>query len=87
MMMLGVTSLLGVIVDDSRVSLRITGHNIDPLARRLAIVDAYVTMMESRPYQAVRTKTEVRAEIVRCAGSQFSLALAADFVKYAEQQL
>jgi putative nucleotidyltransferase with HDIG domain len=65
----------------------IAGHNIDPLARRLAIVDAYVAMMESRPYQAVRSKAEVRAEIVRCAGSQFDLALAVDFVKYVEEQL
>ena len=63
----------------------IAGHNIEPLARRLAIVDAYVAMLESRPYQAVRTKGQVCAEIIRCAGSQFDLMLATDFVKYVER--
>jgi HD-GYP domain-containing protein (c-di-GMP phosphodiesterase class II) len=40
-------------------------------ARILAVADAYEAMVADRPYRAGRPAAEARAELLRCAGTQF----------------
>ncbi len=40
-------------------------------ARLLAVADAYVVMINERPYQAARSSADALIELQRCAGSQF----------------
>jgi len=49
----------------------LAGENIPPLARAMAVVDAYDAMSCRRPYKAALTYPECLAELQRCRGSQF----------------
>lgn len=51
------------------------------VARILCIVDCYDAMTSNRVYRKRLTDEEVRAEFVRCAGTQFDPALVEIFVK------
>ena len=49
----------------------LAGEEIPPLARAMAVVDAYDAMSCRRPYKAGLTYSECLAELERCRGSQF----------------
>lgn len=51
------------------------------IARILCIVDCYDAMTSNRVYRKRLTDEEVRAEFIRCAGTQFDPALVEIFVK------
>ena len=51
------------------------------IARILCIVDCYDAMTSNRVYRKRLTDNEVRAEFIRCAGTQFDPALVEIFVK------
>ena len=48
-----------------------SGQDIPLEARILAVADAYEAMTSDRPYRAALPEAEARAELIRCAGSQF----------------
>ena len=47
------------------------GHEIPLEARILAVADAYEAMIADRPYRAGMSDADARAELLRCAGTQF----------------
>lgn len=47
------------------------GEEIPLLCRILAIADAYDVMTSGRPYRKAKSAAEARAELKRCAGTQF----------------
>jgi len=47
------------------------GSDIPEIARIICVADSYDAMTSTRTYSAVKTQSEVRAEIARCAGTQF----------------
>ena len=49
----------------------LSGKEIPEEARIIAVADAYDGMTSKRAYSDIRPQEEVRAEIVRCRGSQF----------------
>jgi putative nucleotidyltransferase with HDIG domain len=57
------------------------GHDIPLDARVLALADAYDAMTTARPYRRALTSAEARAEIARCAGSQFDPMLSVLFLE------
>jgi len=56
------------------------GHEIPLEARILAVADAYDAMTSDRPYRKARSPEEARAEVERCAGSQFDPQVAGAFL-------
>lgn len=48
-----------------------SGEEIPEMARIIAVADTYDAMTSNRSYRGVRPQEAVRAEIVRCSGSQF----------------
>jgi putative nucleotidyltransferase with HDIG domain len=56
------------------------GNEIPFEARILAVADAYDAMTSDRPYRAALTDEEARAEVARCAGTQFDPAIAEAFL-------
>jgi HD-GYP domain-containing protein (c-di-GMP phosphodiesterase class II) len=56
------------------------GEEIPIEARVLAVADAFDAMTTVRPYRRALTSSEARAEIARCAGTQFDPTLALLFV-------
>ena len=57
------------------------GHEIPLEARILAVADAYDAMTSDRPYRKARSPEEARAEVERCAGSQFDPQVAGAFLE------
>ncbi|MBQ9568387.1 MAG: HD-GYP domain-containing protein [Lachnospiraceae bacterium] len=55
--------------------------DIPLIARILALADSYDAMTSNRVYRRRLTDEEVRAEILKCSGSQFDPALAEIFVR------
>jgi HD-GYP domain-containing protein (c-di-GMP phosphodiesterase class II) len=58
----------------------LTAEQIPLEARILAVCDAYTAMISDRPHRVRRTRVEARAELVRCAGSQFDAKVVAAFL-------
>ena len=54
----------------------LSGLDIPEEARIIAVADAYDAMTSNRAYSNVRPQEEVRAEILRCKGSQFDPGIA-----------
>ena len=54
----------------------LSGESIPLEARIIGVADAYDAMTSNRAYSSVRPQEQVRAEIVRCKGSQFDPAIA-----------
>ena len=54
----------------------LSGEGIPEEARIICVADAYDAMTSNRAYSDIRPQSEVRAEIVRCRGTQFDPALA-----------
>lgn len=57
------------------------GTDIPLIARILCLADCYDAMTSNRVYRRRLSDEEVRAEIIKCAGSQFDPALAEIFVR------
>ncbi len=64
---------------------RLAGGAIHPLARAVAILDAFSAMVADRPYHRGITEDAALAELQRCAGTQFDPALVARFVAWREE--
>ena len=58
----------------------LAGEAIPFEARILAVADAYDAMTSDRPYRKARSPEEARAEVERCAGSQFDPQVAGAFL-------
>jgi HD-GYP domain-containing protein (c-di-GMP phosphodiesterase class II) len=56
------------------------GEQIPPVARIVAMADAYDGMSSSRPYRSALSPEEVRGEFSRGAGSQFDPVLVKEFL-------
>jgi HD-GYP domain-containing protein (c-di-GMP phosphodiesterase class II) len=50
---------------------QLAGERIPLVARIVCVCDAYSAMTTDRPYRSALTDAEARAEIARCAGTQF----------------
>lgn len=62
-------------------------QEIIPLgARILTVVDSYDAMISDRPYRKALPLAEVRAELQRCAGSQFDPAVVSAFMRVLDEQ-
>lgn len=49
----------------------LTGEQIPPMARIIALADTIDAMTSARPYRPALTPEEVRREVIRCRGTQF----------------
>ena len=58
----------------------LVGGQISLGGRIVAVADAFETMTTARPYQRPMSVTAARAELVRCAGSQFDPAVVRAFL-------
>jgi diguanylate cyclase (GGDEF)-like protein/putative nucleotidyltransferase with HDIG domain len=67
--------------DGSGYPRSLAGEEIPPLARIIALVDAYDAMTTDRSYQRAMTKDEAIQEIRRCAGSHFDRRVAEIFIE------
>lgn len=54
----------------------LSGENIPEEARIICLADSYDAMTSKRSYSSPRSQEEVRAEIVRCSGTQFDPEIA-----------
>ena len=59
----------------------LAGETIPLGARIVAVCDAYSAMRQARPYGDVLTDVEARAELVRCAGTQFDPSVVEAFCR------
>lgn len=62
----------------------LSGDEIHPLARAVAILDAYSAMVSDRPYHRGITEAAALAEIQRCSGTQFDPYYVERFVAWRE---
>jgi putative nucleotidyltransferase with HDIG domain len=58
----------------------LSGEHIPLESRILAVADAYEAMTSDRPYRVAIAKQSARAELLRCAGSQFDPRVVAAFL-------
>jgi HD-GYP domain-containing protein (c-di-GMP phosphodiesterase class II) len=58
----------------------LSGENIPPMARVLALADTFDSMSSNRSYRSARVRRQVLDEIRSCAGSQFDPTLAEAFL-------
>ena len=63
------------------------GSEIHPLARAVAIMDAFCAMVLNQPYHRGITETAALAELQRCSGTQFDGGLVERFVTWREEGL
>ena len=54
----------------------LSGEDIPEEARIICVADAYDALTSKRTYSGIRPQADVRAEIVRCKGTQFDPAIA-----------
>jgi HD-GYP domain-containing protein (c-di-GMP phosphodiesterase class II) len=73
--------------DGNGYPLGLEGDEIPIECRILAIVEAYDAMTHNRPYRTAMTVDKAKAELVRCAGSQFDPELTQRFLELLEEQL
>jgi diguanylate cyclase (GGDEF)-like protein len=64
---------------------RLAGEQIPLEARILSVADSYEAMIADRPYRAGMGAEAARAELVRCAGSQFDARVLSAFLSALEQ--
>jgi HD-GYP domain-containing protein (c-di-GMP phosphodiesterase class II) len=70
-------------VDGDGYPAGLSGAEIPLEARILAVADAYEAMIADRPYRAGISDPDARAELQRCAGSQFDLEVVEAFLRAA----
>jgi HD-GYP domain-containing protein (c-di-GMP phosphodiesterase class II) len=56
-------------------------------AKILAVADAYEAMTADRPYRAAMSADDARAELLRCAGTQFDPTVVQAFLSTLEHEL
>ncbi len=56
-------------------------------AKILAVADAYEAMVADRPYRSGMPAAEARAELVRCAGTQFDPGVVDAFLLAVEEEV
>lgn len=66
-------------VDGSGYPFGLRGDQIPLEARILAVVEAYVAMLEERPHAPARSPEEASAELMNCSGTQFDAAVVSAF--------
>ena len=59
----------------------LSGTDIPEFARIVSMADSYDAMTSRRAYQALKLQSEVRAEIIRCKGTQFDPIVADAMVR------
>lgn len=64
--------------------LGLAGEEIPLECRIIALVDAYDAMTSDRPYRKAMSPEEAKAEIIRCAGTQFDPVLVEYFLELLE---
>jgi HD-GYP domain-containing protein (c-di-GMP phosphodiesterase class II) len=62
----------------------LAGSAIHPLARAVAVLDAFSAMTLDRPYHRGITEDAALAELARCSGSQFDPHYVERFVRWRE---
>ncbi len=62
----------------------LSGEAIHPLARAIAVLDAFSAMVADRPYHRGISEDAALAELQRCAGGQFEPALVEKFIAWRE---
>lgn len=62
------------------------GEQIPILSRIISVVDAYDAMTNDRSYRKALRKSEARAELKRCAGSQFDPHVVSEFLVILEEE-
>jgi diguanylate cyclase (GGDEF)-like protein/putative nucleotidyltransferase with HDIG domain len=72
--------------DGSGYPLGISGEEIAIEARIIAVADAYEAMTSDRAYRASIGQATARAELLRCAGSQFDEQVIAAFMRIVESE-
>jgi response regulator RpfG family c-di-GMP phosphodiesterase len=74
-------------IDGRGYPLGLAGEEISLEARILAVADAYEAMIADRPYRMGMPAQEARAELLRCAGSQFDPQVVEAFLGTLADQL
>jgi diguanylate cyclase (GGDEF)-like protein len=64
----------------------LSGTDIPLEARILAVADAYEAMTSDRVYRAALSAEDARAELVRCAGTQFDQRVVEAFIRVLDEQ-
>jgi two-component system, cell cycle response regulator len=64
----------------------LSGRDIPLEARILAVADAYEAMTSNRVYRSAMTQDDARAELVRCAGTQFDQRVVDAFLRVLDAQ-
>jgi HD-GYP domain-containing protein (c-di-GMP phosphodiesterase class II) len=59
----------------------LSGTDIPIEARILAVADAYEAMTSNRIYRAAMSEADARAELLRCAGTQFDERVVEAFIR------
>ncbi|MDR3591686.1 MAG: diguanylate cyclase [Negativicutes bacterium] len=73
--------------DGGGYPLGISGEDIPLQCRILGIADAFVAMINDRPYRTAMNVEDALAEIDRCAGKQFDPALARHFIELVNRRV
>ena len=73
-------------IDGGGYPLGLRGEEIPIEARIFAVADTFDVVLNGRPYSPARTMAETRAELVRCAGTQFDKDVVDAFVSIAEEE-
>ena len=66
---------------------RLAGDEIPMAARVFAVADTFDAMTSDRPYRAALSIEEARAEIRRCAGTQFDPTVVEAFLRVSDEDL
>jgi diguanylate cyclase (GGDEF)-like protein len=72
--------------DGSGYPLGLSGDGIPIQARILAVVDAYEAMTNDRVYRPAMPESDARAELLRCADTQFDPEIVATFLKLLDRE-
>lgn len=64
----------------------LSGEGIPLLSRVIAVVDAYDAMTNTRAYRQAMPVSTAKAELKRCAGSQFDPFIVAEFLELLKEQ-
>ena len=63
----------------------LSGEDIPLLSRMISIVDSYDAMVNNRSYRRAKSIDEAKAEMRRCAGTQFDPAMTEEFLRMLDE--